>query len=97
MCLDLGSAVLAIDCFLRINGPARLAVARLRLRSRDGESLAWTRIEVELVTTLAPEPRNLVLLKSPLPFRRARYLCSAFRAVYAHRFPKVLGTPNSNI
>ena len=85
--LDLSSAVLAIDCFWRIDCAARFAMSALFLRSWNSESLVGAGVEIELVTMFTSEARDLVLLEPPFPLRRARYFSTTFRTTYAHRIP----------
>src|SRR5260370_13140866 len=95
--LEFGSAILAVNGFTWIIGRARPAMVTLSHGSRNGEGLVRARVKVELVSALTSEPRNLILLESPLSLRTTRYLNTTFWTAYAHRLPRTSSKCKSDI
>ena len=54
--LEFGSAILAVNGFMWIIGPAGPAMVVVKYRSRNGERLIRSRVKVEFISALASEP-----------------------------------------
>ncbi len=84
--LELAPTVFAISRMGRILS-STAATESFSQMSRDSETLSGSRVEVELVSPIAAEARDPVLLKGPFSFGRAGHWASASRTVKNLRFP----------
>ncbi len=87
--LELGPAGLAVNCIVRVLCLARDAYATDDRHSRNRESLACAFVEVELVSSVTAEPRNMIALECPFSLGRSGNGASASRAIEEEFLPRV--------